>query len=156
MSWNPVLNKFIEIKNEYINQFGSITYDYKSGYTNESETCLERWVRELNNINSNDYKEYEDILSCLELNQYNNMLLFRYGRYSHVYDGEIDVSGDDLWERYDGFYRECRSVVIDVEKNCLILTPFSKFFNLNELEETSLENIQEKISKASVIVLRQA
>lgn len=151
MSWNPVLNKFIEIKNEYINQFGSITYDYKSGYTNESETCLERWVRELNNINSNDYKEYEDILSCLELNQYNNMLLFRYGRYSHVYDCEIDVSGDDLWERYDGFYRECRSVVIDVEKNCLILTPFSKFFNLNELEETSLENIQEKISKASVI-----
>ena len=42
MSWNPVLNKFVEIKNEYKNQFGSVSYDYTEGYTDESETCLER------------------------------------------------------------------------------------------------------------------
>ena len=152
MSWNPVLNKFIEIKNEYKKRLGYITYYYKDGYTNESETCLERWVSELNGIEPfNQYKEYEDLLSCLELNQHENMLLVRYARYSNVYDGETENSGEDLWDRYDGFYRECRSVVIDVVNDNIILCPFSKFFNINELEETSLENIQKRIDKASTI-----
>ena len=152
MSWNPVLNKFIEIKNEYKRRLGYITYYYKDGYTDESETCLERWVSELNGIEPfNQYQEYEDLLSCLELNQHENMLLIRYGRYSNIYDGEIEASGEDLWDRYDGFYRECRSVVIDVENDCIILSPFSKFFNVNELEETSLENIQRRISNAKTI-----
>lgn len=145
MSWNPVLNKFIEIKNEYQNKFGHIEYNYTEGYTDETETCLERWVSELNN------PEYAELLSCLELNQHDNMLLIRYGRYSNIYDGEIEASGEDLWDRYDGFYRECRSIVIDVVNDCIILSPFSKFFNINELEETSLENIQRRISNARTI-----
>ena len=145
MSWNPVLNKFIEIKNEYQNKFGHIEYNYTEGYTDETETCLERWVSELKN------PEYDDLLSCLELNQHENMLLIRYGRYSNIYDGEIEASGEDLWDRYNGFYRECRSVVIDVVNDCIILSPFSKFFNINELEETSLENIQKRIDHANTI-----
>lgn len=145
MSWNPVLNKIIEIKNEYQNKFGHIEYNYTEGYTDETETCLERWVSELKN------PEYADLLSCLELNQHENMLLIRYGRYSNIYDGEIEASGEDLWDRYDGFYRECRSIVIDVVNDCIILSPFSKFFNINELEETSLENIQKRIDNANTI-----
>ena len=145
MSWNPVLNKFIEIKNEYQNKFGHIEYNYTEGYTDETETCLERWVSELKN------PEYDDLLSCLELNQHENMLLIRYGRYSNIYDGEVEASGEDLWDRYDGFYRECRSIVIDVVNDCIILSPFSKFFNINELEETSLENIQKRIDHANTI-----
>ena len=90
MSWNPVLNKFIEIKNEYQNKFGHIEYNYTEGYTDETETCLERWVSELNN------PEYTELLSCLELNQHENMLLIRYGRYSNIYDGEVEASGEDL------------------------------------------------------------
>lgn len=76
------------------------------------------------------------------------MLLIRYGRYSNIYDGEVAVSGEDLWDRYNGFYREYRSVVIDVENDCIILSSFSKSFNINELEETSLENIQRRITNA--------
>jgi hypothetical protein len=152
MSWNPVLNKFVEIKNEYIRRFGNITYCYTEGYTDETETCLERWVSELNELDQNDkYKEYEDFISCLELNQHKNMLLFRYGRYSNVYDGETDVSGEDFWDRCDGIYRECRSVVIDVVNDCIVLCPMKKFWNLNELEETSLENIKDRINKATII-----
>jgi hypothetical protein len=147
-----VLNKFIEIKHEYIRRFKNITYDCINGYTDETETCLDRWVSELNKIEQCDkYKEYEDFISCLELNQHENMLLFRYGRYSNIYDGETEVSGEDFWDRYDGIYRECRSVVIDVVKDCIILCPMKKFWNLNELEETNLENIQDRISKATTI-----
>ena len=152
MSWNPVLNKFIEIKNEYSRRIKYPTYEYISGYTDETKTCLERWVEELNNLEPlNQYSEYTDLLSCLELNQYNNFLLLRYGRYSNVYDGEVENSGEDFWDRYDGFYRECRSIVIDVINDYIVLAPFSKFFNINELEETSLENIQKKIENAKTV-----
>lgn len=152
MSWNPALNKFIEIKNEYKKQIGNITYSYISGYTNKSETCLERWVSELNNIEPNNkYTEYQDILSRLELNQHNNMLLIRYARYSGIYDNEIEASEEDLWDKYDGFYRECRSIVIDVEKDCIILAPFRKFFNINECAETALEKIEARIKNAKTI-----
>lgn len=152
MSWNPVLNKFIEIKKEYKKRIKCPTYEYKDGFTNESQTCLKRWVEELNNLEpANQYSEFEDLLSCLELNQYKNLLLLRYGRYSNIYDGETENSGEDLWERYDGFYRECRSIVIDVVNDCIVLCPFRKFFNINELEETSLENIKSRIEKAYTI-----
>ena len=152
MSWNPVLNKFIEIKEEYKKRFGNITYEYTDGYTDESKSCLERWVEDLNTIEpAGQYSEYTDLLSCLELNQYNNFLLLRYGRYSNIYDGEIENSGEDLWDRYDGFYRECRSVVIDVVNDCLVLCPFKKFFNISELEETSLANIRKKIELATTV-----
>lgn len=39
-SWNPVLNKVIEIKNEYKKRFGYISYYYKDGYTTESQLVL--------------------------------------------------------------------------------------------------------------------
>ena len=153
MNWNPVLNKFIEIKSEYRDKVGVPTYGYKTGYTDESESCLERWISELRNKFPENikYKEYEDMFHYLELNQYENLLLIRYARYSNVYDGEIDVSGDDLWDRFDGFYRECRSIVIDVEKDCVVLCPFKKFFNVNELDETSVENIRRKIAIAKIV-----
>lgn len=151
-SWNPVVRKFVEIKSEYKRRFGYITYYYTEGVTSETKTCIERWVEELNGIEPfNQYSEYTDLLSCLELNQHNNFLLFRYARYSNVYDGETENSGEDFWDRYDGFYRECRSTVIDVVNECIVLCPFSKFFNINELEETSLENVQNRINKAKVV-----
>ena len=147
MNWNTVLNKFIEIKNEYINKIGEISYSYTS-----KQTCLERWIEELNNIEPiNQYQEYKDIISCVELNQYNTGLLIRYGRYSNIYDGEVDNSPEDFWNKYNGFYRECRSLVIDVEKDCIILSPMKKFFNINEMKETSLENIQKRINNAKIV-----
>lgn len=147
MSWNLVLNKFIEIKNEYKRKLGYITL-----FNKKSETCLERWVKELNGIEPfNQYTEYEDILSCLELNQHDNMLLIRYGRYSNIYDGEKESSPGGLWDRYSGFYRECRSIVIDVENDCIILSPFKKFFNINETEETNIENVSKLINNAKVV-----
>lgn len=151
-SWNPVLNKVIEIKNEYKKRFGYISYYYKDGYTNESQTCVERWVEYLNGIEPfNQYKEYEDMFSCLEMNQFDTFVLIRYARYSNVYDGETEVSGEDFWDRHDGFYRECRSVVIDVKNECLVLTPFKKFFNINELEETNYDKVKDRINKATYI-----
>ena len=147
MSWNPVMNKFIEIKNEFHKRMGYVTYDMDG-----KKTCLELWVECLNNIEPiNQYPEYTDLLSRLELNQNGQFLLLRYGQYSDIYNGEVDNSGEELWSIYDGFYRECRSIVIDIVNDKIVLCPFAKFFNINELEETSLENIQSRIGNAKTV-----
>ena len=152
MSWNPVLDKFLEIKNKFRQTFGYVTYNYRDGYIDESQTCLEYWVESLNELEPvNSYQEYTDLLSCLELNQFNNFLLLRYGRYSNIYDGEIENSGEDFWDRYNGFYRECRSIVIDVVNDCIVCATMKKFFNINEMEESSLENIENRINAAKTI-----
>lgn len=39
MSWNPVLNKFVEIKNEYKNKFGVITYDESTWFEYQKGMC---------------------------------------------------------------------------------------------------------------------
>ena len=44
MSWNPVLNRFLEIKEAFVRQFGRETL---FAYDAEKETCLEYWVRRL-------------------------------------------------------------------------------------------------------------
>ena len=54
-----------------------------------------------------------------------------------------------LQSKYSGFYRECRSVVIDVVNDKIVLAPFKKFFNINELEETRLENVERRIATAT-------
>ena len=64
---------------------------------------------------------------------------------------KFDNSGEELWNKYDGFYRECRSIVIDIVNDKIVLCPFAKFFNINELEETSLENIQSRIDNAKTV-----
>lgn len=140
--WNPVLRKFIEIKNCFRTQFDeSELY----AYDESTETCLDYWVRKIDN------PHYSSLLQPLQLNEYNGMLLIRYGNYSDVFGGEVDMTPDEFWSAYDGFYMECRSVVIDITNERLVLAPFRKFRNLNECEETSLENVSCRIKNAKCV-----
>lgn len=140
MSWNVVLNKFIEIKNAVIETGADIW-----AYDKEKESCLDYWVELLGN------KEYTDMIHYLELNEYEDLLLLRYANYSDILSGEEEVTLDTFWNLYDGFYKECRSVVIDIKKDCLVIVPFRKFRNLNEGEENLEKNIVERINKASCV-----
>lgn len=124
MSWNPVLNLVEEIKLDYKNKFGKIdTYS------------LEAWIKGLNN------EKYNDIFKFLKITQKDNVVLIRYDL--------TDMKGN-IWEDKDSIYRECRSVVIDLEEEKLILTPFRKFFNLNEVEENKIENVEKEIENAKL------
>lgn len=141
-NWNPVLNKFIEIKNAYISAFSK---DELYNYDTSNTTCLDYWVERLGN------PEYIDLIKPLQLIEHYGLLLIRYGNYADVFGGEDDVTPDEFWDKYDGFYLECRSVVIDSRRDCLAITPFKKFRNLNECEETSFENISTKIKNAKCV-----
>lgn len=93
----------------------------------------------------------KNICKPLQLNQNGELLLIRYGRYSDVFSGESEYDFVDFWDMFDGFYQECRSLVINLELEEIVLSPFKKFRNLGECEENSLENIKRKIDVAKSI-----
>ena len=142
MYWNPVLNKFIEIKWAFLRAFSR---DELYDYDKSKQTCLDYWVEKLDN------PEYTELIKPLQLIEHNGLLLIRYGNYADVFGGEDDVTPNEFWDKYDGFYLECRSVVIDIKENRLVVTPFKKFRNLNECEETSIENISKRIKNAKCV-----
>lgn len=128
MSWNPILNKVIEVKRKWEDK---CCHDFGKPI-NTFEEMLEI-------VNESEYNELFD---CLQLNQFNNFLLIRYG---------LAEMQKGMWEDENSIYRECRSVVIDLKNECLVITPFRKFFNLDEVEENKLNNVLKKIDNAKVI-----
>ena len=145
MSWNIVLNKFIEIKNKAI-QTGKDIWAYDSA----EQSCLKYWVSLLK---EGEYKERQKwLIQYLEMNEHEDFLLILYANYTDIYSGGDErLTVENFWEVEDGFFKECRSVVIDIKKNELVLTPFKKFWNLNERNETSYENISRRIKEASCV-----
>ncbi|MBE6517032.1 MAG: hypothetical protein E7Z67_02460 [Thermoplasmata archaeon] len=134
MSWNVALDKIMEIKKAYFDRFGD---DGLYSYGN-CRTYLDHWVERL------DIKEYKDILFDLHRVQCEDLILLHY-RLPHSIDGA------DYYKAYDGLFAECRSVVIDIRKGELALTPFKKFMNLNERSDTSEERIRELLRSAKVV-----
>lgn len=142
--WNPVYDFVFAVKEQYIRHFGNVEYkEYE--YKGKEITCLEYWIEKLNR------DDYRDKIKYLELNQRENFLLVRYAKYSDVLSGEEEVTLDDIWNMYDGFYLECRSIVLDLEREEIVILPFKKFRNLNECEENMLENVREEINSAKNI-----
>ena len=92
---------------------------------------------------------YNKIFQSVNILEKDNLVLFRYASYSDIMDGEINFS--NFWDLYDGLYRSLRSVVVDVENETIVIYPFDKFFNINELEETNIDNIKSKIENAKCV-----
>lgn len=149
-SWNIVYNFVMQIKDDYVKKFNRIDYEEETVVNSQTGgikkiTCLEKWAIALKN------EDYINRLYPLEINQNGSFILLRYGNYASTKEGEkeiIDVFNEDFFNVYDGFYKECRSIVIDIEEEKIVLCPFKKFRNLNECEETSLDNIKVKIASA--------
>ena len=77
--------------------------------------------------------------------------MVRYGEYSDVFGGESEIVYDEFWDRFDNFYRECRSIVINVVSDEIAILPFNKFFNINELDETNIDVVKERMLNAKSI-----
>ena len=130
MSWNNVLNKFIALKREFVNKFGEERlWDY-----NGSQNCIMYWA--------NFFPEYKNMFEPLYINEFEDFVLLKYVL--------LDVT-PGFWDAYGGMYRECRSVVLDKKNDCLVLTPFRKFFNVNEIDETAEEEIRKRIAIAKKV-----
>lgn len=134
MSWNVAFDKVMEIKGAYSERFGEGDLYALNG----CRTYLDHWVQCL------DICEYKDLLLDLHKSQCGDLILLHY-RLPHQMDGM------DFYEAYGGLMAECRSVVIDLRKEELVLTPFRKFRNMNESPETSEGRIREMLECASIV-----
>lgn len=131
MTWNRAFDLTMEIKHAYADHFGD--EDLYSG-----DNWLRHWVDSLGNA------FYSAIIDELIVKQYGDLALLHYG-IPH------DMDGTDFFQAYGGIFRECRSLVIDLRNETMVLTPFSKFRNLGECEECSVENVMRLIEHAKVV-----
>ena len=121
MSWNPMFDECIKLKKDYTKYFGiSLDIDFK--------LMIEMMKKHM--------LPYNEIFDQVQINQCGSMVLIRYG---------LHEMGRGMWEDKNSPLREARSLVFDVMTEELVLTPFRKFFNLNEVEENSIENIEKEI-----------
>lgn len=123
--WNPVFKLVMRIKKDYSEKFGTV-----------DTMSFEHWMARLNKV------EYLEIFKHLKVNQHDNFILIRYG---------MDEMHETMWSDKDSIYRECRGIVIDIAKEQIVLVPFRKFFNLNEIEENKLESVWNEIRNAKSI-----
>jgi vacuolar-type H+-ATPase subunit F/Vma7 len=123
-NWNPIFNLVINIKRDYEKMFGTDTLHFDT------------WLDKLHN------SKYDEVFKCLQVNQKEEFILIRYG---------LAEMQEGMWEDTNSIYRECRSVVIDLKREQLVLTPFRKFFNINEVEENKVEAVSNKFKNASTI-----
>lgn len=140
MLWNIVQKKFIEIKKKAI-EAGVELWAYEPTET----SCLAYWVSIL------QVEEYCKWVSLLRITEYRDFLLLRYGHSAELVR-ELDAENfDGIWDWNGGILRECRSVVLNIKTDELVLAPFRKFRNLNECEETSYEQVKCRIQEASCV-----
>ena len=64
------------------------------------------------------------------------------------------IFSKDLYNNVNSIYREARSLVINLDTEEIVLCPFKKFFNINELPEANLKLIQDLIKNAELIEIR--
>lgn len=122
--WNNAFNYLMKIKNDYINIFGSL----------DTLSIADMCVR----LNT---KEYRNFLRCVTITNHNEFNLVKYS---------LILGGDtDLYTNSNSIYREMRGLCIDVLNDEIVLLPFPKFFNINELEETTIDIVKNQIKQAN-------
>lgn len=125
-----ILGQFIKLKRRFENECGKENMWNYGEYNN----CIEYWASK--------FEDSQEMFSPLLINEYNDFVLLRY----NLLDSDAQ-----FWKKYDGLYKECRSVVLDKRNECYVLRPFKKFFNLNETEETSEKLIRARINNANSV-----
>lgn len=122
--WNNAFNYLMKIKNDYINTFGSL----------DTLSIADMCVR----LNT---KEYRNFLRCVTITNHNEFNLVKYS---------LILGGDtDLYTNPNSIYREMRGLCIDVLNDEIVLCPFPKFFNVNEIEETAIDIVKNQIKQAN-------
>lgn len=91
-------------------------------------------------------------LSATHIAQVGAEIMIKYNLISacNVYE-LVNPDEHNLFELYDGFLRECRGTVINLETEELIVAPFRKFANINEWQETQEACIIDKIKNAKIV-----
>lgn len=134
-NWNLAYNLVMQVKDTFMKEVNQ--GEDVSNYN------FETWLVSLNN----DY--FNKVFSFLDVTQYGTMVLLKYKGYQYIFKDGVDNT--NFWNMYDGLFRYCRSIVIDLQNEDIVLLPQSKFHNLNEIDGWMLEDVEDKISKAKEV-----
>lgn len=103
-------------------------------HTKNTDYDFNNWVAI---VGENNFM-FKNFLLNVEFNTHQSLVQFRYNGYC-IYHKNLYPT--------NSIFRECRSVVIDLETMEFVITPFAKFFNYNEIPA---ENITDE-SKTTVM-----
>ena len=127
-SWNPAFNYIMKIKDAYVARFGKCdTYSIET-------MAMKLGTEELKNF-----------VRCVEFHVNGSLNGLKYSL--------IKGGKSDLYDNPDSVLREMRGLVINMETEEIVVCPFRKFFNINEIEETSLKEVSKKINEADLVEL---
>ena len=140
-TWNPVYNYVMEVKSRFIEATGdsSIENVLNAG---EYESCFHRWLAIVND------KELSDIATPLCIKQgirRKNHLQIRYKKYDELFS-MVDFNYNEFWKIRDGFYKESRTLVIDIINDDIVISGFKKFCNIGENDDDTLVNLVKRIN----------
>lgn len=148
-TWNPVFNKLMELKKNYVNKTGSLS-SYNSLYERgEFKTCVDKW------IDATQDPFWISVRPFIIIKQDKSSVLFKYGNLAMLADLAADLLGisspTELWEHWDGFLQYCRSVSIDLKSETIETAPFDKFFNIDEMPSSSWDVVKNLMENAESI-----
>lgn len=108
------------------------------------------WTKISEWVETDGTQEDKEFMSYLRIhyNTDKTRMTFRYGIVS---THETTAKGISVWDDFDGRLRECRGVTFDTVNREVVTYPFDKFFELNQIEETSLENVAKAIESAECV-----
>ncbi len=143
-----------EIRSKYYETFGVVLTDYIEGFDGKYSNTVEMWIGQLERVDGQrpTYDKWRKILEGIEITQNGNLALFHYVGFDVIYG---DWNPVEYWGAYGGIYRTCRSTVINLYSGETVIKPFDKFFNVNELPETSQENVEKLIESAKAIEISE-
>ena len=147
-TWNPVFQFVIDLKKRYEQKFGNVEY---KKYTKDNKigskeiSCLEYWAAILGDV------EAINKLNYLKITQNQEFISIHYIDYGRFSEESLEISFDEIWDVYDGFYLECRGLVIDLKEESIVLSPFKKFRNINEGKENQEDLVAEEVKHAKSV-----
>lgn len=119
--WNPIFCMVMRIKHKALKR-------------NPNVTSFEEMIKAIN------IQYYNDFFSCVHITQHDDLVGLKY---------ILQTTPKDMWDNPNSPYRECRSIVIDIENEKIVICPFRKFFNLDEVEENKLNKVRIDILKSN-------
>ncbi len=119
--WNPMFCMVMRIK-------------HKSSKINPNVASFKEMIKTIN------IQYYNDFFSCIRITQHENLVGLKYN---------LETTPKDMWNNPNSPYRECRSIVIDIKNEKIVMCPFRKFFNLDEVEENKLNKVRIDILKSN-------
>lgn len=133
-----ILEIVSELKRTYTERFGEV--EVVSPDYGVNDNVIARMLGRLED------SDFDDVFKFLNIRQYGKYVLLRYKDMTELYS---EMSPEKFWSMYGNLYRKCRTIVIDMSNCTCVMHGYDKFFNVGELEETSLKTVLTKVKECS-------